>query len=108
MDKLSISSLSEFTDSFIRERCGEVSLEVERRAGQYPAYAENLKGYQAIRAHLELAHPSERMKLDEMISFFILAQAAVSHEIYKQGARDCATLLRTLFSNDNPVKEDEP
>lgn len=108
MDKISISSLSEFTDPFIRERCGEVNLEVERHAGQYPAYANNLKAYQAIRARLELAHPSVRMELDDMISSLILAQATVSHETYKQGARDCATLLRALFPSDKPLKEDEP
>ncbi len=108
MDKFNISSLFECADPFIRERCGEVSLMVERHAGQYPAYAENHRAYQAIRTRLELAHPSERMELDEMISFLTLAQANISHEIYKQGARDCAMLLRTLFSNDKPVKEDEP
>lgn len=108
MDKINISSLTEFTAPFIRERCGEVNLEVERHAGQYPAYAKNLNGYQAIRAHLEQLHPSERMELDEMISLLTVAQATVSHEIYKQGARDCATLLRALFPSDKPLKEDEP
>ena len=108
MDKINISLLSEFIDSFIRERCGEVSLEFERRAVQYPAYTENRKAYQTIRARLELAHPSVRMELDDMISSLILAQAAISHETYKQGTRDCATLLRALFFNDNPAREDEP
>lgn len=103
-----VTRLDRLINPAIDERVTQIQLELEHNPRRSSRHAVALREYQQARSGFEAAHPELKSELDDVLSAYCQVQDRLACAAYKQGAADCARLLRFLFHGKPEREEEQP